>query len=122
MKKKAFTFLGFSFLSALLAVSALPVQASGSNQVTVPKSFGSSRIQDFKVIDRDTIIFEVFGMDDVVAEVYPGCQGLRFATALAIRDRAFGLSRGSTLVLPDGERCSVLSVTRALEAPEESAR
>lgn len=112
MEKKTFFQAVVIPAVVLLAVSVTPVYASGGKQVTVPKTFGSSQIQDFQVLDRETVIFEVAGMGNLVAEIFPGCHGLRFATTLAIRDRAFQLSRGSTLLLPDGERCSVLSVTK----------
>ena len=115
-----FAIATFSFLMTPNAAVSEAAHATANQivqkQVRVPKTFGSSRIRDFQVVDDETVIFDVFGYGNLVAKVFPGCNSLRFANRLAVRDRGFELSRGATLILPrHNERCAITSVTRASE-------
>lgn len=80
--------------------------------VSVPESFGSSRLRDWFVLDNRNLVVEVTGGKKYKATLMGPCTGLRFTDTIAFETSGpFELDRWTTIHLPGGETCYVKELT-----------
>jgi len=80
--------------------------------VSVPRTFGSSRLRDWFVLDNRNLVVEVTGGRKYKATLMGACHGLRFTDAIGFETSGpFELDRWTTIHLPDGETCYVKELT-----------
>ncbi len=111
-------------LAAMVTVTASAENVSGNNQddvdeemlviekkpeaVSVPQSFGSSRIRNWYVIDNKTLIIEAVGQRKYKATLMNPCHGLRFTDSIGFSTGGpWELDKWTTIHLPDGQRCYI---------------
>lgn len=89
--------------------------------VSVPKTFGSSRLWDWFVLDNTHMVVELDNGDKYLATFMGPCHGLRFTDSVAFETSGpFELDRWTTIHLPDGESCFVKDLTPYREAQKSS--
>jgi len=89
--------------------------------VSVPKTFGSSRLWDWFVLDNTHMVVELDSGKKYVATFMGPCHGLRFTDSVAFETSGpFELDRWTTIHLPDGESCFVKDLMPYKEAQKDS--
>ena len=80
--------------------------------VSIPKAYGSSRLQDWFVLDSRHLIIEVTGGKKYKATLMNACTGLRFTDSIGFSTMGpFELDKWTTILLPGGERCYIKELT-----------
>lgn len=96
------------------------------NSVSIPRSFGSSRIRDWQAQDNRTLIIEIAGGDKYKATFMSPCTGIDFTDTIAFSTMGpFELDSHTSVLLPGGERCyfkDLAVYTKEEEERDQQAR
>lgn len=93
------------------------------NSVSIPRSFGSSRIRDWQAPDNRTLIIEITGGDKYKATFMSPCTGIRFTDTIAFSTMGpFELDSHTSVLLPGGERCYFKDLVVYTKEEEERDR
>jgi len=117
--------LTFSLASNLYAESKADIKpeanivviAKKPKLVSVPETFGSSRLWDWHVLDDRHLVVELDNGTKYLATLMGPCTGLRFTDVLGFSTQGpFQIDSWTTLHLPGGETCYVKALTKYQEA------
>jgi len=76
--------------------------------VSIPRTYGSSSLEDWFVLDSRHLVIELTGKKKYKATLMNSCTGLRFTDSIGFSTMGpFELDKWTTIVLPGGERCFI---------------
>ena len=81
---------------------------SKKKDVSIPRRYGFSQVEDWQVLDNKHIVLEITGRKKFKATFMNSCHGIRFTEIIALSTMGpFELDKFTTIILPDGQRCHI---------------
>ena len=91
--------------------------------VSIPRTFGSSQLEDWFVLDNRHLVIELTGKKKYKATLMNSCTGLRFTDSIGFSTMGpFELDKWTTIVLPGGERCFIKELEPYEEDPARDGK
>jgi hypothetical protein len=116
----------FASLATLLtaavatASNADEASASGSEEVSIPFA-AHHGIENWRAVDRDTLLIEGHGDRWYRAELMGSCPGLRHALSIGFDHEPDGSFDRFSAIIVDGQRCPLRSLTQTTAPEREKA-
>jgi len=99
------------------------VEGKKDKPVSIESTFGSSRLDDWRVLNGRNLIIELDNGDKYRASLMNYCHGLQFTEVIGFSTLGpYELDQWTTLHLPDGERCYIRELTPYAEEKDNDKR